>query len=157
MRETDFAVFQANWNDKATNIQAISDTVALGLDTFVFLDDNPFERELVRKALPAVAVPELPDDPALYARTLSAAGYFEAVTFSEEDRERASYYAGNAQRAILQRQVGDLDGYLASLEMEIEFRPFDEVGRARITQLINKSNQFNLTTRRYSEVRGGRV
>jgi FkbH-like protein len=152
LHESDFAVFQANWNDKATNIQAISDTVALGLDALVFLDDNPFERELVRTALPAVAVPELPGDPALYARTLSAAGYFEAVSFSEEDRNRASYYAGNAQRATLQHQVADLDGYIASLEMEIEFQPFNEVGRSRITQLINKSNQFNLTTRRYSEV-----
>ncbi len=151
LRESDFAVFQANWNDKATNIQAIADTLALGLDALVFVDDNPFEREMVRRALPGVAVPELPNDPALYARTLSAAGYFEAVTFSEDDRKRASYYAGNAQRVSLERQVGDLAGYLASLEMEIEFRPFDEVGRSRITQLINKSNQFNLTTRRYTE------
>jgi FkbH-like protein len=151
LREGDFAVFQANWNDKATNIQAIADTLALGVDALVFVDDNPFERELVRRALPSVAVPEMPEDPALYARTLSAAGYFEAVAFLEEDRRRALYYSGNAQRARLERQVGDLAGYLASLEMEIEFQPFNEVGRARITQLINKSNQFNLTTRRYDE------
>ena len=103
------------------------------------------------EALPSVAVPEMPEDPALYARVLSAAGYFEAVTFSEEDIKRASYYAGNAQRATLQQQVGDLAAYLASLEMEIDFQPFNPTGRARVTQLINKSNQFNLTTRRYTE------
>jgi len=151
LRESNFAVFQANWNDKATNIQAIADTLALGLDALVFVDDNPFERELVRETLPDVAVPEMPEDPALYARVLSAAGYFEANSFSEEDLKRAAYYAGNARRATLERQVGDLAGYLASLEMEIDFQPFNHTSRARITQLINKSNQFNLTTRRYTE------
>jgi FkbH-like protein len=93
----------------------------------------------------------MPEDPAQYARTLSAAGYFEAVTFSEEDARRASYYTGNARRATLERQAGDVAAYLASLEMEIDFRPFNETSRVRITQLINKSNQFNLTTRRYTE------
>jgi FkbH-like protein len=157
LREEHFAVFQANWSDKATNIQAIADELALGLDSFVFVDDNPFERELVRQHLPQVAVPELPEDAALYTRTLSAAGYFEAVAFSEEDLKRAGYYDGNARRAALQKQVGDLNGYLASLKMEIVFQPFDETGRARITQLINKSNQFNLTTRRYSEPEVARI
>jgi FkbH-like protein len=98
-----------------------------------------------------VAVPELPEDPALYARTLSAAGYFESVAFAQEDGKRADFYRDNARRAILQEQAGDLDAYLASLEMEITFQPFDATGRARIAQLINKSNQFNLTTRRYTE------
>jgi FkbH-like protein len=151
LREDDFAVFQANWNDKATNIRAIADTLAVGLDTLVFVDDNPFERELVRGALPDVAVPELPEDPALYSRVLSAAGYFEAISFSEEDLNRTAYYTGNARRASLEQHVGDLEGYLASLEMEIDFQPFNLASRARITQLINKSNQFNLTTRRYTE------
>jgi FkbH-like protein len=151
LREEHFAVFQANWSDKATNIQAIAQELSLGLDSFVFADDNPFERELVRKMLPAVAVPEMPADPALYTRTLSAAGYFEAAAFLQEDRDRAGYYEGNARRAALQKNAGDLNGYLASLKMEILFQPFDETGRARITQLINKSNQFNLTTRRYTE------
>ena len=101
--------------------------------------------------LPQVAVPELPEDPALYARTLAAAGYFEAVAFSDEDRKRAEFYQTNARRVALQKQAGDLDAYLASLDMEITFAPFDRTGRARIVQLINKSNQFNLTTRRYTE------
>jgi FkbH-like protein len=151
LREEHIAVFQANWNDKATNIKAIAEELSLGLDAMVFLDDNPTERGLVRRLLPQVAVLELSEDPSLYARTLMASGYFEAVTFSAEDRDRADFYRDNARRVALQKQAGDVDAYLASLEMVISFRPFDDLGRARITQLINKSNQFNLTTRRYTE------
>ena len=151
LKEEHLAVFQANWNDKATNIKAVAEELSLGLDSFVFLDDNPVERGIVREILPQVAVPELPSDPALYARTLLAGGYFEAVAFSGEDRKRADMYQDNARRVALQRQAGDVDAYLASLRMEITFQPFDETGRARIAQLINKSNQFNLTTRRYTE------
>jgi FkbH-like protein len=151
LREEHIAVFQANWNDKATNIEAIAKELSLGLDAMVFLDDNPVERNLVRRLLPQVAVPELPADPALYARTLLAAGYFEAVAFSEEDKRRAQLYQDNAKRVALQAQAGDVDGYLASLDMQLTLSAFDDVGRARIAQLINKSNQFNLTTRRYTE------
>lgn len=145
------AVFQANWKDKATNIQAIAEELSLGLDTFVFVDDNPVERDLVRRFLPEVSVPEMPEEPAFYARTLAAAGYFEAVTLAAEDLRRAVFYQDNAQRAQLQKQVGRLDAYLASLNMAITFQPFDAIGRARIVQLINKSNQYNLTTRRYTD------
>src|SRR6202042_3947786 len=109
------------------------------------------ERELVRRLLPQVAVPELPNQPAYYARTLAAAGYFEAVAFAREDLERAGFYQDNAKRASLQKQVGGVDAYLASLDMTITFQPFDATGRARIVQLINKSNQYNLTTRRYTD------
>jgi FkbH-like protein len=157
LRENHVAVFQANWNDKATNIQAIAKELSLGLESFVFLDDNPAERRLVRDMLPEVAVPELGEDPALYVRTLLAAGYFEAVAFSAEDQKRAEFYQDNARRVALQRATGDLDAYLDTLGMTITFQPFDEVGRARITQLINKSNQFNLTTRRYSETQVGEI
>jgi FkbH-like protein len=151
LKLADFAVFQANWNDKATNIQAIADELALGLDSIVFFDDNPVERGLVRQLLPQVAVPELPEDPAWYARTLSAAGYFESITFAAEDLNRAGFYQDNARRASLQKQMGGVDAYLASLDMTITFQPFDATGRARIVQLINKSNQYNLTTRRYTD------
>lgn len=151
LREEHIAVFQANWKDKASNIAAIAQTLSLGLDAFVFLDDNPVERELVRRTLPEVAVPELPDDPAFYPLALMAGGYFEAVQLSEDDKKRAAFYEGNARRVALQAEIADLDAYLASLSMEITFEPFDEVGRARIAQLISKSNQFNLTTHRYSE------
>jgi FkbH-like protein len=146
------AIFQANWNDKATNIKAIAEELSLGLDAMVFLDDNPVERGLVRRILPEVAVPELPDDPALYARTLAAAGYFETIVYSPEDRARADFYQDNARRIALKNQAGDVNEYLASLDMTIIFQPFDAAGRPRISQLINKSNQFNLTTRRYSEL-----
>ena len=149
LHEEDIAVFQANWDDKASNLRAIASELSLGLDALVLLDDNPAERQLVHRLLPEVAVPELPDDPALFARTLLAAGYFEATAFLPEDRQRADYYRSNARRVAAQRQTGDLDGYLASLDMVISFEPFTATGRARITQLINKSNQYNLMTRRY--------
>lgn len=151
LREDQIAVFQANWQDKAANIKATAEQLSLGLSSLAFVDDNPAERALVRRMLPEIAVPELPADPALYARTLHAAGYFEAVGFSDEDRKRNLFYQGNARRVSLQGQAGDLDAYLVSLEMQIELRPFDQTGRARIAQLIAKSNQYNLTTRRYSE------
>jgi FkbH-like protein len=151
LKEEHIAVFQANWEDKASNIRAIAKELALGLESLVFLDDNPAERSLIRRELPEVAVPELEEDPANYARTLAAAGYFEAISFSEEDRARAEMYQGNARRLGLQSQTADIESYLRSLEMRIVFGSFDGKTRARVTQLINKSNQFNLTTRRYSE------
>lgn len=151
LKEDHIAVFQANWDDKATNIRAIAKELALGLDSFVFLDDNPVERGLIRREIPEVAVPELDNDPASYARTLAAAGYFEAIGFSEEDRARADMYQANARRLSLQGHTSDLQSYLRSLEMRILFGSFDRTTRSRVTQLINKSNQFNLTTRRYTE------
>lgn len=151
LREEHIAVFQANWNDKASNIEAIAQTLNIGLDALVFVDDNPAERALVRQRLPQVAVPELPEDPAFYVRTIAAAGYFEAVGFADEDRKRAQFYNDNAKRVELQSSIGSIDDYLRSLNMHISFSAFDAGGRARIAQLINKSNQFNLTTRRYTE------
>ena len=151
LKEQDIAVFQANWQDKASNLEAIAQTLNIGLDSLVLLDDNPVERAQVREALPEVAVPELPDDPAFYAQTLLAAGYFEAVAFTDEDRKRANQYQSNAERAQALGAATDLSSYLGSLQMRAIFSSFDSVGRRRITQLINKTNQFNLTTRRYTE------
>jgi FkbH-like protein len=151
LREDDIAVFQANWTDKASNLRAIAKTLNIGVDALVFLDDNPAERMQVRRELPLVGVPELPDDAALYTRALAAAGYFEAVAFSKEDRERAGYYQANAQRAAALTATGDIEGYLASLDMVCSIGRVDAVTRPRVSQLINKSNQFNLTTHRYSE------
>jgi FkbH-like protein len=152
LREEHIALFQANWFDKASNIKVIADKLSLGLDSMVFLDDNPAERMQVRRELPQVAVPEFPRDPALLPRTLIAAGYFEAIAFSEEDRNRASFYQDNAKRAQILNQSSDMDAYLKSLDMEITMSPFDDAGRARIVQLISKSNQFNLTTKRYNDL-----
>lgn len=151
LNEDDFAVFVANWNDKASNLQTIAQTLNIGTDALVFLDDNPAERERVRQELPEVAVPELGDEPADYPALLALAGYFEALSFGEEDRGRAGMYQANAHRVSALQSIGNMDEYLASLEMECTIKPFDELGRARIAQLVNKSNQFNLTTKRYSE------
>jgi FkbH-like protein len=151
LRLEDIAVFQANWHDKATNLRAIATALSIGPAALVLLDDNPAERALVRSELPEVAVPELPADPAGYPAVLLAAGYFEALGFTTEDRARAGHYRADAQRAALATSCVDMDAYLQSLEMTIHFAPFDVVGRARIAQLTNRSNQFNLTTRRRDE------
>jgi len=151
LKEEHIAAFQANWNDKASNLRAISEQLNIGIESLVFLDDNPFEREQVRRELPLVAVPELPLEPALYPRVLTWAGYFEAVAISAEDRKRADFYQANATRSAVLASSSDMDSYLRSLDMLCTIRPFDGVGRARIAQLINRSNQFNLTTRRYTE------
>lgn len=152
LREDHIAVFQANWTDKAANLRAIAETLNIGVDALAFLDDNPAERMQVREQMPLVAVPELPDDPAFFPRALAAAGYFEAVSISSEDRQRADYYQANAQRAASLSASGDLETHLRSLEMVCAIREVDAQSRTRVSQLINKSNQFNLTTRRYSEV-----
>jgi FkbH-like protein len=142
--------FVANWNDKATNIRTIAAALNIGLDSMVFADDNPFERALVRQTLPMVAVPELPDDPALVPRCLSDAGYFEGLAVTEEDLDRTRQYQSNQAREVL-KATTDMPTYLRSLEMQLWWRRFDRIGLARIVQLINKTNQFNLTTRRYNE------
>ena len=157
LRSEHIAVFQSNWVDKAANLRTIAATLNLGLDALVFFDDNPAERAQVRAELPMVAVPELPASPALYARTLLAAGYFEAVAFNDDDRRRADDYQANSQRSSLKAQASDMGGYLRSLAMVCTIRRFDPDGRARIAQLINKSNQFNLTTRRYTEAEVARM
>ncbi len=151
LREQDISIFQANWVDKATNLEAIAKALNIGLDALVLLDDNPAERAQVRKALPMVRVPEVPDDTAWFAWTLEAGGWFEAVTFSAEDAERVKMQAQDVRRAELMAGARDLTEYLRGLDMTLSFRPFDAQGRQRIAQLINKTNQFNLTTRRYTE------
>ena len=151
LKEEHIAAFQANWQDKATNLRAIAKMLNIGVDSLVLLDDNPSERHQVRTALPEVGVPELPVQPEYFAPTLMAAGYFEAVAFTADDRERASQYQANAARSALLESGHDLRSHLASLDMVATISAFDEVGRGRITQLINKTNQFNLTTRRRSE------
>ena len=151
LKEEHIAVFQANWTDKSTNLEAIAKALNIGLDALVLLDDNPAERAQVRAALPAVAVPEVSSDPATFAWTILSAGYFEAVSFLDEDRRRADEYAAESQRISVMQKSRDFGDYLSELQMAISFAPFDAVGRSRISQLINKSNQFNLTTRRYTE------
>lgn len=156
LRLSDFGAFAANWDDKATNLRRIAAELRLGLDSLVFVDDNPFERALVREHLPMVAVPEVPDEPALVARCLADAGYFEAVALTAEDRGRAQAYARDRARRDeagggTTDLAGTLAGTLAGLGMRLAWRSFDAVGLPRIVQLVNKTNQFNLTTRRLRE------
>lgn len=147
----DFAVFAANWTNKADNLQAIAAKLNIGIDSLVFVDDNPVEREQVRLALPLVAVPEMPADPAHYASTLAEAGYFEAIAFTEDDRERAEQYAANMQRQALLENAGDMSAFLKQLDMKVVAGKARPVDLARVTQLINKTNQFNTTTLRRTE------
>ena len=151
LRRADIACLIANWDDKAANIQAIAQRLNIGVDSLVFLDDNPFERSRVREALPMVAVPEAPDEPALVPDMLALAGYFEAVGLTAEDRLRTEQYRGNATRGADRESIGDVAPYLAGLQMRLIWGRFDAANRQRIVQLINKTNQFNLTTRRYGE------
>jgi FkbH-like protein len=147
----DIACFNANWDDKPSNLRDIARKLNIGIDSLVFIDDNPFERNLVRAELPEVAVPELPEDPALYVECIAAAGYFEGLQITSEDKERGTQYRMNAARDLLRDSTTDMPTYLASLQMELRCGLFDEIAMARIVQLINKTNQFNLTTRRYTE------
>jgi FkbH-like protein len=151
LRREDIGSFMANWSDKPTNLRAIAAELNIGLDTIVFLDDNPMERDLVRRELPMVAVPEIPEDPALVPQCLADAGYFEATVVTEEDRKRTAQYQSKLSREAFKAESTDLTAYLRGLGMRLLWRPFDRLGLQRIVQLINKTNQFNLTTRRYSE------
>jgi len=151
LRLGDITVFVANWADKASNIVSIARTLNIGIDALAFLDDNPAERERVRQSCPDVMVPEVGADPALYPALLAQSGYFETLAVTADDTFRAEQYRANAMRAAQVAEIGHYDDYLASLGMTCQIRPFDAIGRTRIAQLIGKSNQFNLTTRRYSE------
>ncbi len=151
LSRSDIAAFIANWDDKPTNLRMIAQRLNIGIDSCVFVDDNPFERNIVRRELPTVSVPELPEDPAFYARCIADAGYFEALSVTAEDTERTKQYQANLQRETLQASATDLKGYLASLKMELWVKSFDRMDLKRVVQLINKTNQFNLTTRRYTE------
>lgn len=151
LRRSDIACFMANWDDKAANLRKIASTLNIGIDSLVFVDDNPFERNLVRQELPQIAVPEISEDPAFYIRAIADAGYFEGVAITNEDRERSGHYQANAEREVLRESSTDMASYLAGLNMELICHPFDDLGLNRVTQLINKTNQFNLTTRRYTE------
>ena len=142
--------FKANWEPKHENILEIARELNLGVDSFVFIDDNPAERAIVQAQLPGVAVPEVGNDVSKYAEFIDRERFFEPVSLSKEDLERAALYAGNSQRAAQATQFADYGEYLDSLEMTAEIDVFKPVYLERIAQLTNKTNQFNLTTRRYT-------
>ncbi len=147
----DIALFVANWRPKDENVRLIAETLNIGLDSLVVVDDSSLERAWLRRQLPELEVPELPEDPALYPQALDQGMYFEALSLTEEDRRRGEDYRGNVERKALEAASASLDEFLASLQMRVQLEPFDEANLPRIAQLINKTNQFNLTTRRLSE------
>jgi FkbH-like protein len=151
LQRSDIACFISNWTNKAANVREIAHRLNIGLDSLVFVDDNPAERAIVRRELPMVAVPELPDDPTLFPICLASAGYFEGTHLTSDDLARARRYQENSARESLKTSATDLEGYLESLAMEARWSRFDRVGLLRTVQLINKTNQFNLTTRRTTE------
>lgn len=151
LREEHIAVFQANWKDKASNLKAIAHALNIDVSALVLLDDNPAERQQVRDELYEVGIPELPASPEFYPLMLLAAGYFDSVHYTSEDSARAEQYQANVARSVTLGAAIDIGEYLRSLQMEAHVSRFDLVGRNRIAQLINKTNQFNLTTKRYTE------
>lgn len=146
----DFSAFKANWNPKPANIRDIAAELNIGLDSLVFVDDNPAERALVADQLPDVATPDVGSDVSRFAEILEAEHYFEVLRVVQDDLSRSTYYNSNAQRNLYQAAFRDYGEFLASLEMSAEIAPFSPVYMERITQLINKTNQFNLTTKRYT-------
>ena len=151
LKEDDIAVFIANWDDKASNLRKIAQSLNISLDALVFVDDNPAEQLQVRRALPQVAVPVLPEDVSHYASVILNAGYFETISFSEEDSKRANQYRDDARREKMFDGSRSLDDFLESLDMKLQVGCFDKMTIPRVTQLVNKTNQFNLTTRRYTQ------
>ena len=144
----DFSVFKANWSSKSENIREIAAELNIGLDSIVFIDDNPAERAQVADQLPEVASPDVGSNVALFAEILESEHYFEAHKVVQDDLNRSAYYNSNAQRSAYQADFRDYGEFLASLGMTAVIAPFSYVYLERITQLINKTNQFNLTTKR---------
>ena len=148
LKEENFAIIKANWENKVENILAISKQLNIGLDSIVFIDDSKFERELVRSQLPMVEVPNIGNDPEKYIFHVDRAKYFENVSLSKEDFSRSSYYKTNVKRDSEKVKFKNYESYLSSLKMKTDLKKFQKKDMDRITQLINKTNQFNLTLKR---------
>lgn len=146
-----FSIHKINWQDKASNIKAIADELNIGTDAIAFLDDNPAERLWVRQSLPEVTVIELSDDPLTYVDALRGSVVFERLSVSEEDKQRGRHYAEQRQRKNLQDTTASLEDFYASLETKLDVFPVGAGDITRVSQLSQKTNQFNLTSRRYSE------
>ncbi len=155
LRLDDISCFVANWDDKVSNIRKIADHLNIGIDSMVFFDDNATERELVRKFIPEVEVIEVPEDPALYRRTLDTANAFDQITLTKEDIDRFKTYRDERMRKDFSLGFDDYNEYLQGLEMRASFSYVNDKSLGRFCQLLNKSNQFNLMTHRYSEAQAG--
>jgi len=151
LRPDDFVALKINWSDKARNIAEMAEELNLGLQSVVFIDDNPVERARVREALPEVLVPEWPEDKLLYPSAMLSLGHFDAPTVSREDVERTAMYASERKRDTLKQSVGSLDDWLMSLGIRVRAEPLNAANLARTVQLLNKTNQMNLSTRRFTE------
>jgi FkbH-like protein len=151
LKESDIALFRANWEPKEENLRAIAAGLNIGLDAVAFIDDNPAERARVRQTLPEVEVVELPAEPSLYAAAVAQRRLFDKLSLTAEDRERTASIQQNLERQTLAGSASNLDEYLAGLGIRVELFPFDDLNLTRIVQLINKTNQFNVTTRRRTE------
>ncbi|HVP72507.1 MAG TPA: HAD-IIIC family phosphatase, partial [Phycisphaerales bacterium] len=147
----DFAMFIANWERKPDNMRRIAQTLNIGLDSIVFADDNPAEREIMRQFVPEVEVLTLPGDPSGFARALGEYLMFETNAFTAEDAAKTEQYRAKAQIAQLEASSGSIEDFYRSLQMQAVIEPFDEMHLPRIVQLLGKTNQFNLTTRRHGE------
>ncbi len=151
LKESDIAVFIANWETKSTNLLEISQRLNLGLDSFVFLDDSAFERNEIRHSLPEVLVPELTDDPTEYISIIDRAGFLENHTHSDSDKDRTLQYRQESERQKLQQTAGNIEDYLKSLSMVCKVETINPGNLERAAQLIQRSNQFNLRTQRLSK------
>lgn len=151
LRIDDIAVFMANWSNKNDNIKCIQSVLNIGFDSMVFLDDNPFERNMVRTYLPDVCVPELPEDPAEYLSYLNKLNLFETNAYTDEDKERTQLYKAESLRNEASRSYTSEADFLSSLNMRCEVQPFNSFTIPRVAQLTQRSNQFNLRTKRYTE------
>ena len=151
LKENHFAVVRINWDNKASNMVSIAKELNIGTDSMVYLDDDPVNRELIRQNIPEVLVVDLPNDPSLYVKTLKNLNDFNTFQITEEDRKKGEMYVQQRQRSDLEKKFTDMGDFLASLEMKVIVKKADNFTIPRISQLTMKTNQFNLTTRRYSE------
>ena len=151
LREEDFAGWRINWRDKATNVAELLDEIRLGLDSAVFIDDQPAERARVAEALPKVLVPDWPADPLASVQALDRLGCFDMLQVSSEDVARAQSYAAERERRALRESVSSMEDWLAELDVSVRVEAISTENQARAAQLLNKTNQMNLTTRRMSE------
>ncbi len=150
LKPDDFVAIKANWEPKSENMKAIAKKLNILPESLVFVDDNPAERAIVEGQIKGASVPEI-DSPEHYIRIIDHGGYFEATSVSDDDRKRNEMYMANKKRTELEESFADYGEYLKSLEMEAEIAPFEKMYMPRIAQLTNKSNQFNLTTKRYTQ------
>jgi FkbH-like protein len=157
LREKHFAAIKINWQNKVQNMIEVAKEINIGLDGLVFIDDNPREREQVKQVLPQVLVIDLPSSPFLYRQTLEDINDFNVLALTEEDKMRGEMYLARKKREELRESISSLEDFLKSLEMKVVIRPANEMSMQRIVRMVNKTNQFNLTTRRYTDVEIGKM